>query len=182
MHDTQSNRTFNGIEVTWHDLHQVDGSVIVGESQSADGTVREAFLWTQGIGMVGLGDLVGGNFESRAQAVSADGSVVVGVGYVENTGNEAFRWTEAYGMQSISQLLIDGGIDLTGWLLSEVTHISDDGTVIVGWGTSPRGKGEAWMARIETPAPVPILAALPLLLSALGGLGFMGWRKKKVAS
>ena len=39
----------------------------------------EAFRWTEGSGMVGLGDLAGGSFYSVANAVNADGSVVVGV-------------------------------------------------------------------------------------------------------
>ena len=38
----------------------------------------EAFRWTTGGGMVGLGDLPGGNFYSDADGVSGDGSVVVG--------------------------------------------------------------------------------------------------------
>jgi len=32
-----------------------------------------------------------------------------------------------------------------------------------------------------TPATTPIPAALPLLVSALGGLGFVGWRRKRAA-
>jgi probable HAF family extracellular repeat protein len=37
-----------------------DGSVVVGRGSSANG--NEAFRWTQGTGMVGLGDLSGGIF------------------------------------------------------------------------------------------------------------------------
>jgi probable HAF family extracellular repeat protein len=40
-----------------------DGSVVVGNSQSANGL--EAFRWTQATGMVGLGDLPGGDFRSQ---------------------------------------------------------------------------------------------------------------------
>ncbi|MCH7603269.1 MAG: hypothetical protein IIB54_10920, partial [Planctomycetes bacterium] len=36
-----------------------DGSVVVGVSSSTSG--QEAFRWTSGGGMVGLGDLAGGN-------------------------------------------------------------------------------------------------------------------------
>ena len=43
-------------------------------------------------GMVGLGDLPGGDFSSIAQDVSDDGSVVVGIGN-SASGEEAFRWT-----------------------------------------------------------------------------------------
>ena len=53
-----------------------DGSVVVGGSTSAatDGDGREAFRWTRQTGMVGLGDLPGGNSESFAYAVSGDGA------------------------------------------------------------------------------------------------------------
>jgi probable HAF family extracellular repeat protein len=41
-----------------------DGSVVVGQGLSASGS--EAFRWTSGTGMVGLGDLPGGLFFSSA--------------------------------------------------------------------------------------------------------------------
>jgi probable HAF family extracellular repeat protein len=46
-----------------------DGSVIVGPSDSASG--YEAFRWTSDGGMVGLGDLPGGWFQSRPTASAA---------------------------------------------------------------------------------------------------------------
>ena len=67
-----------------------DGSVVVGQGNSASG--YEAFRWTSEGGMVGLGDLPGGTFESSAWGVSADGSVVVGASN-SASGDEAFRWT-----------------------------------------------------------------------------------------
>jgi uncharacterized membrane protein len=48
--------------------------------------------WTRTEGMVSLGDLAGGIVNSRSNAVSADGSVVVGNSYSDK-GREAFRWT-----------------------------------------------------------------------------------------
>ena len=49
-----------------------DGSVVVGISNSSNGW--EAFLWTPQTAMLGLGDLPPNPpFESRAEAVSADG-------------------------------------------------------------------------------------------------------------
>jgi uncharacterized membrane protein len=53
-----------------------DGSIIVGASQSTNGS--EAYYWTAETGMVGMGDLVGGDFHSNARAISADGKVIVG--------------------------------------------------------------------------------------------------------
>ena len=41
-----------------------DGSVVVGRDANADGD--QAFRWTEAGGMVGLGDLPGGNFRSWA--------------------------------------------------------------------------------------------------------------------
>lgn len=57
----------------------VDGSVVVGSSESANGL--KPFRWQNGV-MTGLSDLPGGADSVRniAFAVSADGSVVVGVG------------------------------------------------------------------------------------------------------
>ena len=72
-----------------------DGSVVVGSSSSASG--YEAFRWTKATGMVGLGDLPGGEFRSDANSLSIDGSVVVGVGS-STSGPEVFRWTDATGM------------------------------------------------------------------------------------
>ena len=60
-----------------------DGSVVVGESSSAaSDCCGEAFRWSVETGMMPLGDLPGGfdHFQSSAQGVSADGSVVVGIG------------------------------------------------------------------------------------------------------
>src|ERR1044071_5839052 len=51
-----------------------------------------------------LGDLPDGRFESRATAVSADGSVVVGTGYNANSQPEAFRWTSGTGMVALGML------------------------------------------------------------------------------
>ena len=48
------------------------------------------------ISFMGLGDLPGGPLQSEARGVSADGSVVAGVGYVDGLdAMKALRWTEA---------------------------------------------------------------------------------------
>jgi len=66
---------------------------------------------------------IGGN-GSVANAVSADGSVVVGTADDSNGNPRAFRWTAATGIQDLGTL---GG----DW--SEATDVSADGSVIVGW-------------------------------------------------
>jgi probable HAF family extracellular repeat protein len=96
--------------------------------------------------MEGLGDLPGGDFYSEAYAVNADGSVVVGTSD-SASGTEAFRWTEAGGMQSLAEWLAGFGVDVSGWVLSEVRGISSDGTVMVGTGSNSSGSREAFLAK-----------------------------------
>ena len=112
-----------------------DGSVVVGRSVSAlsipDATTRyEAFRWTNSGGMVGLGDLPGGVFDSYANAVSGDGLVVVGQSVSAsssvNNNYEAFRWTSSGGMVGLGDLA-------GGSFGSSATGASDDGAVVVGF-------------------------------------------------
>lgn len=81
----------------------------------------------------GLGDLPGGTSASYANAVSGDGSVVVGMSNSSNSAAghhfEAFRWTSADGMQPLGDL---GG----GLFNSAALGVSHDGSVIVGRGDS----------------------------------------------
>jgi probable HAF family extracellular repeat protein len=80
----------------------------------------------------GLGDLLGGSFQSRSLGVSGDGSVVVGRGFSGSNGNEAFRWTSAGGMVGLG--------DLEGASFSSVASgASADGSVVVGEGFSASG-------------------------------------------
>jgi uncharacterized membrane protein len=70
-----------------------DGSVVVGAWVMSNGLDR-AFRWTKQGGMVTLAVLPGSD-RSAAEAVSADGRVVVG------TSGGAFRWTESTGMVAL---------------------------------------------------------------------------------
>lgn len=79
----------------------------------------------------GLGDLAGGEFNSHAYSVSADGSVVVGKGKTVN-GDAAFRWTEADGLVGLGDL--PGGD-----VVSKATFTSADGAVVVGESQSANG-------------------------------------------
>jgi len=100
-----------------------DGSVIVGQGNFGNGG-SEAFRWTAETGMVGIGDLDGGGFQSVANGVSNDGSVVVGSGATD-MGGEAFRWTAETGMVGLGRF--PGGTTASG-----AYGISGDGSVIVG--------------------------------------------------
>lgn len=129
-----------------------DGTVVIGDSGSYDpykdfppGPEQQAFRWTRSTGMVGLGYLPGAE-KSSAHAVNADGTVIVGT-----SGDRAFRWRAEAGMQSVQDLLVASGIDMTGWKLIDATGVSADGTAIVGYGYAPYGRSyEAWWAKVDT--------------------------------
>ncbi len=97
-----------------------DGTVVVGWATSENG--REAFRWNESEGMIGMGDLPGGSFDSWATAVSADGSVIVGLAL--NPGVTSFRWTAATGMVDVGRP--------PGGNYSQAWGVSEDGSVIVG--------------------------------------------------
>jgi len=98
-----------------------DGSIIVGESASYKG-IYEAFRWTQEEAMVGLGFLnvpaEPDDAHSEAKAISADGSVIVGMSTSPRFTYEAFRWEDG----------VMEGLGIDGCAYA----VSADGSVIVG--------------------------------------------------
>ncbi len=131
-----------------------DGTVIVGEMQV--GSPYLAFRWTASTGMVNLGSLGGGL--SRATATSQDGSVVVGTSLTTTSSGSAhaFIWTARCGMLDL-QTALKGAKIPSGWILQTATDVSEDGTVITGWGVSPPppgskfGQTEPWRAILPAP-------------------------------
>lgn len=73
---------------------------------------------------MGLGDLVGGEVRSEANAISADGTTVVGESQSVH-GLEAFYWTQQSGMVGLGDL---AGGDF--W--SAANAVSSDGFIIAG--------------------------------------------------
>ena len=126
--------------------------MVVGHSDSTNSGPGgfEALRWTAATGLVGLGDLPGEPFASGAFGVSANGTVVVGIGNFDEPMmmGEAFVWTSAWGMVNLRDLLIQqGATGLSGWTLGIATGISADGRTIVGFGINPAGDTEAWIAQ-----------------------------------
>lgn len=120
-----------------------DGTVVVGVTGS-DGR-HQAFRWTAGSGMEGIGFLDGSSTASMAYAISADGTVIVGQNVGENsyTDARAFRWTAEDGMQSLGVM----GHDENGKSSSMASGVSADGSVIVGSSSSaPGGQAFRWTA------------------------------------
>jgi probable HAF family extracellular repeat protein len=116
-----------------------DGSVVVGGANSSLGT--QAYRWTAETGIVGLGDLEGGEVYANAWGVSGDGRVVVGSGSRE-FAEEAFRWTEEEGMVGLGTL--------PGMTWSIAWAANRDGSVIVGDSFNPDIAYEAFRWTAET--------------------------------
>jgi probable HAF family extracellular repeat protein len=154
-----------------------DGSVIVGTAMNSAG-FSEAFRWTAGGGMVGLGALAGSFPGSDATAVSADGSIVVG-GSLTDAGYQAFFWTAPTGLLSLNSYLGGQGVDLTGWNLSSVHAISLDGSTIVGDGLH-NGKAEGFYITGLSFTAVPEPPTYALLGGALvAGVFFRRRRRQR---
>jgi uncharacterized membrane protein len=165
-----------------------DGSTVVGNSGEFVNVVgdsgeivgvnflQEAFRWNQTTGMMdALGRLDGATIGSFAWDVSADGSTVVGYADDADRGY-AVMWTPDSGLQKVQQILMDAGVDLTGWRLRNATGISNDGRKIVGYGTNPDGKTEAWLADLDS---VPKAVPTPALLPGLLAIAYKTHRKRK---
>ncbi|MEZ4281277.1 MAG: PEP-CTERM sorting domain-containing protein [Myxococcota bacterium] len=146
-----------------------DGSVVVGRGSSASGF--EAFRWDAIGGLQGLGDLPGGSFFSEATDVSGDGSIVVGRSNGA-AGQRAILWDAANGMRELSVVLAVLGIDLTGWTLTDISAISEDGLTIVGTGTNPSGFSEGFIAVIPEPGTA--------ILMGFGLAGLAAGRRSRI--
>lgn len=97
-----------------------DGSVIAGGSYNAS-LNPEATVWRDGVRTL-LGSLPG-DTSSLAHAVSADGSVIVGMSR-EGSTSRAVRWANG------TALALDMPAGITS---SEAHDVSADGSVVVGW-------------------------------------------------
>lgn len=129
-----------------------DGSVAVGACSrftTGVGTQSEAFRWTRDGGMVGLGDLDATESvpAGSAQAVSADGAVIVGAGGGQSRMQQ-IRWTAETGLEGLPF----GFPEYTG--RARALSISADGTVVGGndFANSSAPTGVLWSAPSGTVA------------------------------
>jgi probable HAF family extracellular repeat protein len=136
------------------------GAVIVGDG--VNGSNLEAFRYDTVGGFALLGRLTG-HARSDANAVSADGSTVVGQSSVGSTPWEAFRWTQAGGMQGL------GNLNSGTFGGSEALGVSGDGSLVVG--TAPSDTGSTAFIWDEAHG----MRALTQILIDELGLDLTGW-------
>jgi uncharacterized membrane protein len=101
-----------------------------GGSCSSDSGESEPFVWAGVGGLKSLGpiDALDGFVPTDPAAVSADGSVAVGIASDVTAGSRPYRWTEAAGLELIE---LPDGYD-SGAPVSDRSAMSEDGTVVVG--------------------------------------------------
>ncbi len=114
-----------------------DGSIVVGRAYSSTQARSQAFRWTAGTGMVGLGFTGPNHTESEATDISRDGRTIVGWSMDGPTGSQdAFAWTASAGFRVLPRL--PGA--MFGGRADGVNH---DGTIIVGYDDGFR-RGVMW--------------------------------------
>lgn len=146
-----------------------DGEVIVGYYQAP--THRDAWVWTAATGMQQLP--ISGLPETTtvADAVSQDGSTIVGNEVVYDGTQfipRAVVWRKqhgAYQFARLSDLLMADGVDITGWQLRGLADVSDDGTRMVGIGYNPLGQEQAFLVEWHVPEPPGALMAVVACLA-----------------
>jgi probable HAF family extracellular repeat protein len=109
-----------------------DGKTIVGDAKDSSGIVS-ASIWQSGttwrnLGGVPNGKVLDGQLSS-AWGVSADGSAIAGLAWVNPTGAHGFRWSGTTGMVDLGSLQAES---------SRASAISGDGNVVAGWDENPR--------------------------------------------
>lgn len=143
-----------------------DGSVLVGVSSFANGTIR-AVRWT-GSDAEDLRSL--GGVASASSLVSDNGKLVFGIELTADYQTRAFRWTESGGMKLLTDVFTEGGLDVSGWDIDWVKATNADGTILAGTGTVEGSRG-FWLARCERACA---LLRAEDVAASLAGLGAMG--------
>lgn len=152
----------------------------VGWSSSANGD--EAFLFHEETGIHSLGDIPQNQGATRSSvALAGTNGIIVGR-TLGHSNHEAFIWTEAEGMLPLKQTLETMGFDLTGWTLTEATHIQGNPRpgppstpniiphefgartlTISGNGINPQGIAQPWTVRLLSRPGDPAGAPVSLL-------------------
>lgn len=97
-----------------------DGTVVAG--LAAVGSPSTGFVWSNGI-YTNIGTLYGR--DTTINAISADGTAVVGSSPISNNEARAFKWTAATGMVELPIL--------AGGTAAYAASVNADASVVVGW-------------------------------------------------
>jgi hypothetical protein len=157
---TAVRRSLGGVETIVTEGHlfvdataaSADGSVVIGIGN------EDAYLWNAPDLTTTIGKLPLQNDATSPLDVSANGTIVVG--YAEGAPQGAFVWDKGHGMRSIHQLLLDGGVDVSGKQFSAARFVTSDGRTYLGTGLNGTGAELVWVATV---VPEPSSCVLALL-------------------
>lgn len=142
-----------------------DGNLIAGALYDTNYPIYEqAFFWSQEDGMIHIPTPDGFN-GLEAFAISDNGTVFGAAIVIHDSRDRAFLWDQTNGLQYLHEILEANDIDLLGWQLMGITDVTPDGKTLVGYGQTPDGRIDAFIATI--PEPLAALWLLPLGLIAL---------------
>jgi uncharacterized membrane protein len=125
-----------------------DGTVVVGTTTGASG-YDEAAIWVNGELVHTLGGLPAHHpvgHLSSGYSVSADGSVVVGLGWTSDYRGRGFRWTQSEGMVELSHIGRPDEPDLDKYTGSRATVISSNGKLIGGFDEAFSRRAKLWFS------------------------------------
>lgn len=131
-----------------------DGSIVVGHS-------GRAVVWREDqLQILGLPQ----GFDRQGGPVCVNDAGSVLGGYVTQIGdNVAAVWTDA-GAFTLAQYLTDNGVTShQGWSLFRVSSMSSDGTVFAGYGRSPAGRVEGFIAQVPSTPSLALVTVVGLM-------------------
>jgi len=128
-----------------------DANILVGRGTASSGN-PSAFRWQPDTGMTVLSGSDEIDFIS-ANAISADGSLIAGVGRYADSGlRGAVAWTERDGLVDLTYLAIARGLlPFEGFSMTTVNALSSDGRVFAGEISTPSGI-RGYILTIPSPA------------------------------
>lgn len=143
-----------------------DGDYITGQATNPSG-YSQAVLWDEEGTPLILDPLDG--FEAAAgYGISGDGSLIGGTSESSDGEQRAVFWTSDGTVYDLETYLNEAGIDTTGWDLTAITEVSQNGTYLTGRGINADGYTESFLVRIPEPATLTLLIAGAMLLYRRG--------------
>lgn len=144
-----------------------DGRYIAGRTSDPIRARGHFALWTDGVLELIPNPTNGDYFSAYANDVNADGTVMVGTGYVQDYVHRALIWTRDTGNMQLSEYLALRGVPIPPEVvrLTHATGVSDDGLTICGTAILTDGSSRGFVARVPGPGVLGAFIASGMLAS-----------------
>lgn len=144
-----------------------DGRHIAGYADDPIFARGHFALWTDGVLELIPNPTNGDYFSAYANDVNANGTVMVGTGYVQDYVHRALIWTRDTGNMQLSEYLALRGVPIPPEVvrLTHATGVSDDGLTICGTAILTDGSSRGFVARVPGPGVLGAFIACGMLAS-----------------